>query len=167
MAETELSERVVIFLDIDGVLNSTRYWWTNQPLPMGQAGAIDAEAVARLNAIVQATGARVVLSSSWRGQSPTGYRRVQKMLAERGFTGALVGQTEMLWCERWKEISAWLHLHAGDWDRFVVLDDDPDAWSDECVFAQSGLFATTNYLHGLVDEHLPLITDWLAQAVPV
>lgn len=149
--------RTILFLDIDGVLNSTRYWWINQPLPMNQAGAIDPEAVARLNRIVEATGASVVLSSSWRGAQPDGYQRVQAMLVERGFTGALIGQTELLWCDRHLEIAKWLNDHAGEWDRFVVIDDDPDAWIEDGPFADRGLFASTNYLHGLVDEHVPLI----------
>lgn len=154
---------MIIFLDIDGVLNSTRYWWRNQPLPMNQAGAIDPEAVTRLNAIVEATGASVVLSSSWRGKKPNGHKVVQKMLVERGFTGTLIGQTPLNWCDRHLEIAEWLGTHEGEWDRFIVLDDDTDAWSDDGPFNDRGLFASTNYLHGLVDEHLPLIVDWMGR----
>jgi hypothetical protein len=81
----------VLFLDIDGVLNSTAYWWREgQDVPMGQAGAIDPAAVARLNRIIEATGAVVVLSSSWRRQ---GVRRVEAMLRTRGFAWSLLAAT--------------------------------------------------------------------------
>jgi hypothetical protein len=151
--------RTALFLDIDGVLNSTRYWWTNKPLPMNKAGAIDPDAVARLNRIVSAVDPLVVLSSSWRSM---GYDTVQRMLAERGFVGRLIDQTPMKdGCPRCAEIDEWLHTNRARWDRFVVLDDDVDAWSDDGPFSEHGLYAATNYLHGIVDEHIPLITGFL------
>lgn len=154
--------RVALFVDIDGVLNSTRYWWTNQPLPMNKPGAIDPEAVARLNAIVALCEPLVVLSSSWRSMS---YPVVQGMLAERGFTGQLVDQTPVKHgCPRCAEIDEWLMAHRDCWDRFVVLDDDPGAWDKAGAFASLGLYASTNYLHGLVGEHVSLIAGWLADA---
>lgn len=151
--------RSVIFLDIDGVLNSTRYWWANKPLPMNQAGAIDPVAVARLNTIIGETGAAVVLSSWWRTNS---YPVVQEMLRERGFVGELVGQTPVkLESPRHAEIAEWLGENACE--RFVVIDDDPDAWHPEMPFAERGFFASTNYLHGLADEHIPLICGFFSK----
>ncbi len=151
----------VVFLDIDGVLNSTRYWDANKPLPMGQAGAIDPEAVARLNRIVKATHADVVISSSWRTM---GVDLVQAMLKERGFVGAVNGATPVkLGCDRCTEIEDWLYAHkyAAQWWRFAVLDDDPRAWRQDSDFGQWGRFFPTNYLAGLTDEHVDLVIAWL------
>lgn len=151
----------ILFLDIDGVLNSTMYWWRSNPLPLGQAGAIDPAAVAHLNAIVARTAPTIVLSSAWRGVDPDGHVRVQAMLAERGFAGMLSGQTPYLATARHEEIAAWLGEHDG-WQRFAVLDDDPEAWSDRVPFTSAGLHAPTNYLHGMDGRHVEMICEWFA-----
>lgn len=152
----------VLFLDIDGVLNSTSYWHdAGEKLPMGKAGAIDPQAVARLNQIVQSTNCMVVLSSSWRSQ---GYEHVDKMLQERGFKWRLIHQTPVKeGCPRCAEIDEWLSLNADLWgDRFVVLDDDPQAWSDDGPFAAQGRFVNTNYLVGLRENGVDLAIEWLS-----
>lgn len=48
-----------IFLDVDGVLNS-------QPYCERTGGELNSESVGRLKEIVDATGARIVLSSTWK-----------------------------------------------------------------------------------------------------
>jgi hypothetical protein len=62
VAEGEGGEGVnlFVFLDIDGVLNA--HEWNPEVL----CGQIHPDKVARLNRILRATGARVVLSSAWR-----------------------------------------------------------------------------------------------------
>lgn len=58
----------VIFLDIDGVLN-TKWWYTqmNRNTPKDKYGyAFDPKAVANLRRIVEETGADIVISSSWK-----------------------------------------------------------------------------------------------------
>ena len=55
----------VIFLDIDGVLNSEEYY---ESFPDGEfIPPIDPVCVERLKRIVDRTGAKLILSSSWRG----------------------------------------------------------------------------------------------------
>lgn len=150
----------VLFLDIDGVLNSTMYWWRNNPLPLGQAGAIDTNAVKHLNQIVEWANPTIILSSSWRGVHPDGYLKVQATLAERGFVGVLSGQTPWLDGQpRHREIAEWLWRAAG-WKRFAVLDDDSDAWTDSAFFATHGVHAATNYLEGMDERHVTMICDW-------
>lgn len=153
--------RHVLFLDIDGVLNSTMYWWRNNPLPLGQAGAIDPDAVKHLNQIAERVNPTIILSSSWRGTQPDGYLRVQSILAERGFVGALVGQTRWLNFDRHVEIADWLGRNDG-WERFAVLDDDPDAWAEVVPFTSAGLHAATNYLEGMDERHVEMICEWLS-----
>lgn len=158
-----------IFLDIDGVLNSTRYWSENgNNLPMGQAGAIDPAAVAQLNRIWQSVvHPNVILSSSWRCM---GWQAVDAMLKERGFVGFLNGCTCPMNADmdRWGEIEHWLrdHKYACQWERFVVIDDSPDAWSRGQSWETWGRFISTNYLVGLTAEGADLAIDWLRQDNP-
>jgi hypothetical protein len=90
--------------------------------------------IAALNRITDATGAKIVISSTWRlGQSPEAAR----LLREWGATGEIIGVTPDLSCKvgeetngiwvttcRGKEISAWLSENLPE--SFVILDDDDD-----------------------------------------
>jgi hypothetical protein len=160
----------MLFLDIDGVLNSTSYWHQReQQLPLGKAGALDPESIGRLNRIVTETGCAVVLSSSWRGRG--GPPVVQTMLRERGFVGTLIDATPFkLGCPRCAEIDEWLCSRFGllvpDWLRYVVLDDDSDAFDAEGPFAVAGRFVQTNYLVGLQDNGVDLAIEWLGPPSP-
>lgn len=143
----------IVFLDIDGVLNSSRFFYDNNPLPMGRPGAIDPDAVRRLNQIVDATGAKVVLSTSWRTQ---GVDTVSGYLSERGFTGSVIGATPTnMDGPRRSEINEWL------WqaerlgyrvDRFIVIDDDENAQVFDGPYAVKGTFIWCNHVDGLTDE---------------
>ena len=148
----------LLFLDIDGVLNSTSYWHGQEcHLPLGKSGAIDAAAVARLNAIVDQTGCDVILSSSWRLRDKRA--GVEAMLRERGYRHALLDATPVLNTNRHCEIAASIERYNPE--RFVVMDDDPDAWID--AFADRGRFVNTNYLVGLHDNGVALAVEWLAE----
>jgi hypothetical protein len=57
----------VIFLDVDGVLNSRGKWAGCDLANLTDSGTrIDPLAVARLKRIVDATDAKIVVSSTWR-----------------------------------------------------------------------------------------------------
>jgi hypothetical protein len=138
---------VVLFLDIDGVLNSDRYFDIRSPEPSaGQAiGAwdIDPVAVQRLNRVVEATGAIVVLSSDWRKTDAgrPGVTDTQNALCIRGATFDIHSSTPVLTTEErieyfgvsWSgnytprgfEIQRWLDEHP-EVERFAIVDDDAD-----------------------------------------
>ena len=59
--------RKVIFLDIDGVMNS---FSTRPQDPRGLVDFLDPANVAVLNAVVEASGAVVVVTSTWRLTMP-------------------------------------------------------------------------------------------------
>jgi len=118
----------VVFLDFDGVVVFLPV--EREHLPSGRGcHALNREAVALLNGLCERTGARVVVSSSWRLHQPvehlTGY------LQRAGFKGEVLDKTpdRHAWgAPEWKrgdEILAWLKLHPKV-DSYVVLDDDYD-----------------------------------------
>lgn len=113
-----------IFLDIDGVLNrepdavasppTVSELWTSQD--------IDLSAVLLLNALVEVTRARIVVSSSWRLHHSL--PELIALLGERGLTGRIVGATPRMSGEsRGVEIRTWLMANASPSSAFVVLDD--------------------------------------------
>ena len=138
----------VVFLDIDGVLNSEAF---NRKLgdqhrqldPAHECMCyrhdqmIDRDAVARLNRLVAKTGSKIVISSSWRKLlDPPELHRV---LVARGLIAEIIGETpdghndsDMLATFghidrifRGHEIDLWLRQHP-EVDRFVILDDGSD-----------------------------------------
>lgn len=125
----------VIFLDFDGVLNSNAFLRAlppndnpNRAEAMTSARMIDPLAVARLQRIVAATGAEVVISSTWRL-----YRRIHELgalLQGHGFKGWPYDLTPAKFSSlpRATEIDMWLEESDETVTGFVVLDDDRLAW---------------------------------------
>lgn len=167
-----------LFLDIDGVLNSSKYWYSSgKDLPIGQAGAIDPLAVELLNEITKDRSVKVVLSSSWRHQ---GMSVVRSYLLSRGFRGDIVGVTPTIFnVPRWKEVAAWLDqawmlmaangYNGEHWHRFAVLDDIFDAGCHgetgvvPSYFADNGgRFFQTNFVDGLTGEIVEQVKEWFS-----
>lgn len=140
----------IIFLDWDGVLNNRPYF-VEHKMSLVKAltnatPAFDPAAVERLNDLVAATGAWVVISSSWRnGRSLTSLRG---HLARRGFRGYVYGKTpDLPGRERGDEIRQWLDRHPLV-TSFVVLDDDADMTAVRENFVQTSMDT------GLTDDHV-------------
>lgn len=112
----------LIFLDIDGVLNSQR-------TPFGPCSCeTDPINVKALNRITDATGAWIIVSSIWRFRYPA-RSMMQALLSAKGVTGVIEGTTPKLTGDstRGDEIKAWLDAHPGWKDvPFIIIDDDPD-----------------------------------------
>lgn len=115
----------ILFLDIDGVLNSAR-WLHDKPRKTWPFEHIDPAAVQLLNRIVEQTGCKIVISSSWRVLTP--FRSLGMVLACRGFEFAshIIDQTPRHGFDnRGMEIQAWLNTRF-DVAQFVIVDDDSD-----------------------------------------
>ena len=136
----------IIFLDIDGVLNSRPYLIaSHDPFGRSDEECIDVKAVMRLNDIVRQTDAKVVISSTWRlNWSP---EEIETMMKKRGFIGKVVGATTALPTTRGHEIQAWLSTAIGV-KSFVVLDDD----SDMDVLMHR--LVQTSFDSGLLEKHV-------------
>lgn len=114
----------VIFLDIDGVLNTREFLEKNIPvMPMfnGWGYAIDPRAVERLGAAIRATAASVVLSSTWRLFVPL--MDLEVFLRAYGCPARIIDKTPLLSTfGREREVETWLKEHP-EISRFVILDD--------------------------------------------
>ena len=133
----------IIFLDIDGVLNSSESFkimakenadtdltFTDIPHPMH---------LINLQEIIKLTGALCVISSTWRkGCSRSSmFMRLFQVL---GFRIPVIGVTPTLGVNRGREIDDWLKTHNKNFDdygdygsswnkpvrKFIILDDDRD-----------------------------------------
>lgn len=133
----------VIFWDVDGVLNHPGIWgaWSK----LGWSEAICPILAARACQLVKDTGAKCVLSSTWR---LTGYERTLECLEQRGWPTAredFIDATPHLGTERGIEIGAWLVEHP-DVHSFVIVDDADDMTTHMRRLVQ------TDGAKGLTDE---------------
>jgi len=119
----------VLFLDIDGVLNDETFLQRCKSLDQ----EIDPKKVSLLNHIINKTGCRTILSSSWRSQ---GLNEVQRKLEKVGFNHQLDGCTPLLEertpggiffaARRGDEIGSWIYAHGGMQTKAVCILDDED-----------------------------------------
>lgn len=108
----------MIFLDVDGVLN------TASLLYHYGFDYIDDDMVGLLATVVQKTGAKIVLSSTWRLQKES-MRMVEEALKRHGLS--VLDRTPRIEdAFRSEEISRWLGEHP-EVDRYAILDDNPEA----------------------------------------
>ncbi len=117
----------LLFLDIDGVCNSAEWFEKMQADALSRrpiSHMIDPECVARLNRLLERSGAHVVISSSWRIIHILG--EINAALVEKGFTGKIIGKTPVRGPNRGSEIQKWLSDHYRDAENIVILDDNSD-----------------------------------------
>lgn len=117
---------------------------------------VDAEAVARVQKICNATGAKVVVSSTWRKLNTL--QQLKDILSSHGFTGEVIGTTPNLNAKRGSEISQWLNANK-QVESFVIIDDDSDM-----VHLMDKL-VQTSFDKGLQDEHVEMAIKVLAVKV--
>lgn len=142
----------VVFLDIDGVMNSFA-----SAKRFGSYQTFAPESVEALNHILAETGAEIVVSSTWRLSRSIGdltgvlWGQGVKCRPVIGMTPQLVDRVTssadvVLWRskERGLEITAWLEKFGANVESYVVLDDDSDAG-----VGHDGCFVQTEFEVGL------------------
>jgi len=143
----------VIFLDIDGTINSYDYYVSDRCTGNlnGVEGDIDPLCAERINRICKETGAKIVLSSDWRISWPYCIDRIEKGGINHGL---IIDKTpEHMWVEfasekyksRGSEIDDWLSQHP-ECDRYVIIDDRKD-FTEE----QQPNFIHVNPMRGIDD----------------
>lgn len=136
----------LIFLDVDGVLNcaSTRTPFVDADgIETGMIG-IERQFVDRVNAITDATGASIVVSSTWRF-----FDGIYMILRHAGITGHVVGMTPRTSSGiRGHEIQQFLDEGHEQPTVFVILDDSRD------MAHLMPHLVNTSWQTGLQDEHV-------------
>lgn len=143
----------IVFLDIDGVLNNAD---DSDPHTYKDGCYFYSPAcVTRLNNITDKTGAKIVVSSTWRlGKT---VEQLQAQLLEMGVTGDVIDKTcslAHLDGYRGNEIIKWvkdnedlLGYHHYNFKEYVILDDDSDM-----LLWQKDNFVHTDGYRGLTDS---------------
>lgn len=150
----------VIFLDIDGVLNSVRY-----DRERGKNdGNIDESRLPLLKRAVEATDAEIILSSSWRRHWD---KDESKMTADgkeldrlfKIFNMGIYDKTPDYGnvYGRENEIESWLNEHK-DVDKFVIVDDLPFGW---VKYSNRWVKTNANIGRGLEQSHVEEIIKLL------
>lgn len=128
----------VLFLDIDGVLNSAKTCcaFGGYPMSMEHIAAFDQAAIRLLQRLCDSAGVQVVLSSSWRND---------KDWATYGQALGLpiIDRTPSSMGPRGREIQTWLDAHP-EVEQYAIVDDDSDMLPE-----QAPRFVHTNGDEGL------------------
>lgn len=136
--------RKILFLDIDGVLNTDRQQWycqMNSIAPVDKFGyAFDSKAVENLATILEETGAEIVISSSWKF---LGLQTLQKMWKDRNMPGTILDITPD-GDNKGLKIDEWLLKHEGQVSGYAIIDDENDMQPE-----QQGHFVQTNPQFGI------------------
>jgi len=144
----------IIFLDIDGVLNHHKCRWCFDHVSRksffveegdeftGFLG-MDPERVKIVLDIVEKTGAKIVLSSTWRKHNDWLETMVANGFNSDLFVGRTIHDWEMI---RGQEIQAWIDEHQ-DLKKFAIIDDDSDM-----LPSQFDSFFQTSFATGITPE---------------
>jgi hypothetical protein len=150
----------IIFLDIDGVLNSGKSLHEQRRLDPDSrdwADMLDVDAVRLLNELILATGAKIVVSSTWR--YALSLDELRDVLGRKGCVGEIVDVTpdrpSVMGRCRGDQIAEWLGCHfVGSW---VILDDNSDMG---CL---SHRLVQTSFATGLRRRHIDAARRLLEQ----
>lgn len=152
----------VIFLDIDGVMNSRRYIKRIDVDFDDPKNQMDPDAVVRLNSIQTQTGAYIVVTSTWRKAFVYYPEKMGECLKSYGIVGGYLGITPdyvlLDGMSRKDEILAWLSgevspLGKPTVDSFVILDDE--------FIDIPGHLVQTKFDDGLQDHHVRMAVSIL------
>ena len=152
----------VIFLDIDGVLN-TKEWHSRmiKDTPHDEFGfAFDPIAVSNLAHIIEETGAVIVISSSWKFHGVTKLRKMWEIrrlpgtilditpntVSDEILLNANLDEMELGVC-RGNEIKEWLSQHKGEVSNYMIIDDFDDLLQEQMCHA-----VITNTLIGITES---------------
>ena len=132
----------VIFLDIDGVLNSQfMHQDISDEIIKTPGGTLSKRCINLTNELIDKTDAKIVISSTWRMDDD-----IENTLLDAGLKADIIGKTPVLrdrFSLRGNEIHAWIVENEKligkpyhDYHSFVILDDDSDMllWHRENYF---------------------------------
>lgn len=133
----------VIFLDIDHVLNSTK-----SAARFGAYHILDPENIKVLNKITDETGAKIVISSSWRKKYTLD--EIKAILKHFKVRGEIIDRTRSTGLMRGVDIQCWL-MENKNVESFVIIDDSSDMLEPHLK-----RLVKTGIDTGLHESHIPL-----------
>lgn len=154
----------IIFLDIDGVLNSRAY---DRKRNWDEQTDIDETRLPLIKEIVDATGAKIVLSSTWRQYWDRDTNRcdedglyINKTFGKFGLS--IFDKTPDLGIAtvRRDEISKWLKDTDEEIESFVIIDDYRYGWGD---LSEHFVKTEPNFRLGIEKEHVEKAIEILNQ----
>ena len=145
----------ILFLELDGVLNSREY---DSKRNWNEQTDIDETRLPLVREIIDNTGAKIVLISTWRSH----WNRDENLCDEDGiYINSLFSKYGLaiydktpdlgLLSKRKDEVKAWLAEHTGEVERFAILDDYRFGWDGLSDFY---IHTNPNYGLGLEEEHV-------------
>lgn len=146
----------ILFLDIDGVLNSKEWYEKNKPQILSESGMfwrsvaeLDPEACARVNRLCDEEDLKIVISSTWRKLHAA--FKIESMFAKKGLFAEVIGVTPDLkgnW--RGNEVALFIKEHPElQIEKHVILDDDTDFDADQP-------FVRTSWDIGVQDDDIEM-----------
>ena len=167
-----------IFLDIDGVLNGDREYSALRKA-LRQEGLIPYKGFVRdlkpehakkehllallapdmvnlLNRLIEATGAKIILSSTWRSPENNWGFDAEPILREAGLQGEIIGKTprKMSMDSRGAEIALKIQEMGLAENQYIILDDDPDTRDARKLTGHKNRWIRTSEAEGLTERHL-------------
>ena len=141
-----LTNQRILFLDIDGVLNSEEYY-KNCNNSSENFSRFDSSSVSLIKSLIEEFSLKIVISSTWR------YGAVDRLMHELK-KNKLLDYLYHDWftpvihpAHRGTEIKLWLDLHPEVAD-YVIIDDD-----DNMLEEQKNYFVRTSLHLGMNNEH--------------
>jgi hypothetical protein len=157
----------IIFLDIDGVLNSSDYLATrskdeSEDLYKYLDNFIDERAVLVLEEIASKSNAEIVISSTWRLYH---FETLKTLLPNKGLTSKIIGKTpNKKGCCRGCQIHQWIRDNisylevdsASSFKSYLILDDDTDM-----LLQQKDNFIHITNDYGLTEKYIQICLNVL------
>ena len=115
----------LIFLDVDGVLNSQKFakkMLEEDNIRVYAEDMLDTHALRLLKMLVEKTDALIIVTSSWR-KIPESYNNLERQIQQFGMS--ISDCTPNTGNKRGDDITAWFNRHPGEYN-YVILDDDSD-----------------------------------------
>ena len=160
-----------LFLDFDGVLNTSRYakLLRKEGIDLyDEYGAMfDPNTTSNLESIIEQTNCKIVLSTSWRNE---GLLRMRSLWKDRNLPGEIFSMTPILLSTTYQdsqngemfcipelnakalEINAWLQQYASKSFNYVIVDDENVFFKSQ----QEHLVLTDEYDGLIVDKYLTI-----------
>lgn len=143
-----------IFIDFDGVITTPTSRW-----------CIDPNKVKHIESIIQTTGAKLVISSSWSVGSRNAEEFVSKVFGlfsdltkdvvkDSIFINSIIDVTDHMGSARGDEIQRWLDSH--EVDSYVIIDDEDDMLEEQLFN-----FVQTDSYEGITEREVHLAIDVL------